>query len=93
MSWRNHLAWEVKVAKSVVKELKKLGGSNAIKIVKFFRELELLSDPKLRGKSLKGNLKQYWRYRVGDYRIFCEFKDDELVIIAVKIGHRRDIYN
>lgn len=87
------MAWKVKVAKSVEKELKKIGGSNAIKIVKFFRELESLSDPKLRGKPLKGNLKQYWRYRVGDHRIFCEFKDDELVIIAVKIGHRRDIYN
>ncbi|WP_165056534.1 MULTISPECIES: type II toxin-antitoxin system RelE/ParE family toxin [unclassified Adlercreutzia] len=31
-------------------------------------------------------------YRVGDYRMLCEIRDDELVVLAIEIGHRRDIY-
>ena len=49
-------------------------------------------NPRLFGKPLTGNLKGYWRYRIGDYRIIAEIKDKELVIIAIDVGHRRDIY-
>nr|WP_239027027.1 type II toxin-antitoxin system RelE/ParE family toxin [Geomonas oryzisoli] len=33
-----------------------------------------------------------WRYRVGDYRIICQIHDDRLVVLALTIGHRRQIY-
>ncbi|WP_353723528.1 type II toxin-antitoxin system RelE family toxin [Escherichia coli] len=36
---------------------------------------------------------EFWRYRVGDYRILCEIQDDELVILAATIGHRREVYD
>lgn len=51
-----------------------------------------LEDPRDAGKALTGNLRTYWRYRVGDYRVICEIRDTELVIVAVEIGHRREVY-
>jgi mRNA interferase RelE/StbE len=50
-------------------------------------------DPRLSGKPLKGELGVFWRYRVGDYRILCEIRDDELIILAATIGHRREVYD
>ena len=50
-------------------------------------------DPRKYGKALTENLSGLWCYRVGSYRIICEIKDSELTIIAINIGHRRDIYS
>ena len=50
------------------------------------------SDPRQLGGPLTGELKGLWRYRVSDYRILCEFKNNELLILVVAVGHRRDIY-
>lgn len=49
-------------------------------------------DPKKYGKALKGNLKEYWIYRVGNYRVLADIKDDQIQIIIFNIGHRKDIY-
>lgn len=49
-------------------------------------------DPYFQGKELKGKYKGLWRYRVGDYRILSEIHDDKLVILLVKIAHRREAY-
>ncbi|MEQ5521145.1 type II toxin-antitoxin system RelE family toxin [Providencia rettgeri] len=54
--------------------------------------IAILDDPRQSGKSLKGELGEFWRYRVGDYRILCEIKDDELIILAATIGHRKEVY-
>ena len=51
-----------------------------------------LEDPRSRGNALVENLKGFWRYRVGDYRVICNINDESLLITAVKIGHRRDVY-
>jgi mRNA interferase RelE/StbE len=50
------------------------------------------SDPRTFGKALSGDLKGYWRYRIGDYRVICELKDQDLIILALALGHRREIY-
>ena len=49
-------------------------------------------DPRSHGKSLTANRSGQWRYRIGDYRLICEIQDNELVILALTIGHRRDVY-
>lgn len=51
-----------------------------------------LEDPRSLGKALKGELGEFWRYRVGDYRVLCEIKDGKLEILAATIGHRKNIY-
>ena len=55
-------------------------------------EIAVLEDPKSRGKPLSRDKKGLWRYRVGDYRILCQILDDELIITAVTIGHRKNVY-
>ena len=56
------------------------------------KNLENTDDPKRFGRALKGNLKDYWRYRVGDYRIIGEINNNEIKILRINIGHRKDIY-
>ncbi len=54
--------------------------------------IEKLTDPKVRGKRLSGNLAEFWRYRVKDYRVLCKIEDDVLVILVVEIGDRKNVY-
>ena len=51
------------------------------------------SDPRQHGNGLTANRSGQWRYRIGDYRLICEILDDELVILALSVGHRREVYN
>lgn len=44
------------------------------------------------GLSLKGRLKGLWRYRIGNYRIIGQIRDNNMIILIIKIGHRRDVY-
>lgn len=64
------------------------------KRIKLFLEDRLahLPDPRQLGKGLRGVSQEFWRYRVGDYRIICDIHDDALVILVVKAGHRREVY-
>jgi len=50
-------------------------------------------NPRQHGKGLTGNKNGQWRYRIGDYRLICLIEDSELVILALSVGHRREIYN
>lgn len=51
-----------------------------------------LEDPRQRGKALTGNLTGYWCYRIGDWRVVVEIREDELVVVAIGLGHRSEIY-
>ena len=51
-----------------------------------------LDDPRQLGKALTGELSGLWRYRAGDYRIVCEIQDTVLMILVVRVAHRKDIY-
>lgn len=51
-----------------------------------------LTDPRQHGKGLTANRSGQWRYRIGDYRLICEIEDRRLVILALSVGHRSDIY-
>ncbi len=52
----------------------------------------LSDDPRILGKSLKGNLKNLWRYRVGNYRLLAKIEDSGLILLLIKVGHRKKIY-
>ncbi len=49
-------------------------------------------NPRAHGKGLTANRSGQWRYRIGDYRLICSIEDDKLVILALSVGHRSDIY-
>jgi mRNA interferase RelE/StbE len=88
------LAWTVKLTDTARKQLAKLDPQVARRITKFLRvRLAASDDPRSLGHALKGEeLGDYWRYRVGDYRILCDIRDAELVILTLTIGHRREIF-
>jgi len=86
------MKWTVKVSDKSLKNLAKLSKSVREQIKAFLKKLETVENPRILGKSLKGNLSDYWRYRVGDYRLLCEIQDNQLVILVVEIDHRSKIY-
>lgn len=52
-----------------------------------------LDDPRSVGEALHGSeLGEFWKYRVGDYRIIARIEDDVIRIMILEIGHRREIY-
>ena len=75
------------------KEFKKLDRYTQ-KMVKAWIEKNLVGciDPRAFGKALTANRSGQWRYRIGDYRLICLIEDDKLIILALTIGHRSDIY-
>ncbi len=85
--------YKVVYSERFVKELKKLNQQTA-RVIKNWITKNLVdtADPRLYGKPLRGNLAGVWRYRVGDYRIFAEIRDNELIIFLFEVGNRRDIY-
>ncbi|MBR1481979.1 MAG: type II toxin-antitoxin system RelE/ParE family toxin [Ruminococcus sp.] len=64
------------------------------KMIKAWIEKNLVGceNPRVHGKALTANRTGQWRYRIGDYRLICLIKDNELIILAMTVGHRRDIY-
>lgn len=87
------MIYKVSFSKVALKAIKKMDQSNSKILLGWIKKnLEGTDNPYKQGKQLKGNLSKFWRYRVGDYRILCEIKDGELIIIVVAIGHRREIY-
>ncbi len=70
-----------------------MGQSEGRMITQYLRKrIEPLDDPRQLGKSLKGELSNLWRYRVGDYRLICEINENELIVLVVRVGHRKGIY-
>lgn len=88
------ITWRVEFDKSAEKELKKLERQTIERILLFLRDkLEKVADPRILGEPLRGSkLGDFWKYRVGDYRIICKIDDILVVVYVVKIGHRRNIY-
>lgn len=87
------MTWVIQYLSSVKKDTEKLDPQVKRRIRDFLEQrIASLEDPRSTGESLKGTLSEFWKYRVGDYRIICEIKDNELVILAVKIGNRREVY-
>lgn len=82
------------IPEKVNKKIAKLDHSSK-KIIKAYIIKNLLNtdEPRIHGKALTGNLKGMWRYRIMDYRLIVEIKDNELIIIAIDLEHRSKIYN
>jgi mRNA interferase RelE/StbE len=88
------LAWTVEFLASAKKSFKKLDRPWQQAILDYLEnEISVLDDPRSRGKALTGEKRGLWRYRVGDYRIICDIEDSRLTILAVAIGHRREVYD
>ncbi len=87
------MAWTIKYLESLKKQVKKLDPQVRRDIRSYLEQRVAKSDnPRDLGQPLSANLKGLWRYRVGNYRIICDIQDQELIILVVRIGHRKQVY-
>ena len=88
------MAWRIEFADSAAKQLHKLDRHTATRILTFIRDrLARLDDPRSIGEALRGKaLGDFWKYRVGDYRIIADLDDGVMLITVVRLGNRRDVY-
>ncbi len=88
------MAWKVELSADADRQLSKLDAPQANRILKFLYErVARLDDPRSLGQALHGSqLGEFWKYRVGDYRLICKLEDNRLVVLVLRLGHRREIY-
>ena len=88
------MAWKIEFEESALKELKKFDRPIAKRIVEFLEyRLAVLDDPRSLGGALTGSqLGEFWKYRVGDYRIIAKIEDHIMRILVLRVGNRRDVY-
>ena len=88
------MQYRVELTDRVIKQLKKLDKHMSALIIGWIeKNLEGCENPRVHGKGLTANRTGQWRYRIGNYRLICEIKDEEVLILVLEVGHRREIYN
>ncbi len=88
------MAWQVELDRAAVRDLKKLDRPTVRRILTFLQSrVAALDDPRSIGEALRGSrLGEFWKYRVGAYRIIARIEDAAVRILVVRIGNRRDVY-
>ena len=92
------MAWAVEFDPDAVKDLKKLDKQVQVRILDFLRtrlgtRLGTLVNPRELGEALAGSkLGNYWKYRVGDWRIICDLQDNRIVVGVLRVGNQREVY-
>jgi mRNA interferase RelE/StbE len=88
------MAWKVELSAEADRELSKLDAQHRTRILKFLQNrVAMLDDARSIGQGLRGSrLGEFWKYRVGPYRLICKIENDRLLVLVLRIGHRREIY-
>ena len=88
------MVWRIEVSDAAKKHLAKMGRVEAKRITTYLRtRIALMDNPRQLGEALQGaRLGGLWRYRVGDYRILVEIKDEIVTVIVIGVGHRGEVY-
>lgn len=88
------MIFHVVFSETAQKELKKLDKyTQKIILLWLNKNLEGCDNPRIHGKPLTANRVGQWRYRIGDYRLIAKIEDERLVILVIKLGHRREVYD
>jgi mRNA interferase RelE/StbE len=88
------MSWKIDLTDRAHRDLDKLDPQTTRCIYQFlYRRLAELTNPRSVGEALRGSeFGEYWKYRVGDYRLICMIKDEHLLVIVLRVGHRREVY-
>ena len=87
------MAWTIRFTPRADKDFSKLGSSDRARVLRFLNErVRPVEDPRSLGRALQGKHAGTWRYRVGDIRIIVRIEFDELVVLVLEVGNRREIY-
>ena len=85
--------YSVIISPAAEKDIAKLDKPIKQRVKKYIQEkLEGCENPRKYGSALEGELRTFWRYRVGNYRLVAEIKDDQVIILVVGVDKRNDIY-
>ena len=86
--------WKVELSATAERELSKLNPQHRKRILKFLQErIAKLDDPHSVGKTLQGSrLGEFWKYCLGDFRLICKIEDERLLVLVLRVGHRKEIY-
>ena len=86
--------YKVVFSERAKKQLKKLDKQVSALIIGWLeKNIKGSTNPRVNGKGLVENKSGQWRYRIGNYRVICEILDNEVVVLVLEVGHRREIYN
>lgn len=86
--------YSVRTTPDFDKQIKKLDSFISKKILMWlYKNIENTEDPRTKGKGLSKSNRGLWRYRIGDYRVICSIEDDQLIVLALEVGHRSKVYD
>jgi mRNA interferase RelE/StbE len=86
------VSYAIRFTPKAAKQVSKLNSAAAHRIRIFLEQkLGQLEHPRQLGKKLVNE--EFWRYRVGDYRILTVIDDDQILVLIVEVAHRRGVYN
>jgi mRNA interferase RelE/StbE len=96
------MAWRIEFERAAARELdnrhcersEAIGPQSAARILRFLRDrVAPLEDARSIGQALKGDrFGEFWRYRIGDYRVIVRIEDADALILVLRVGHRREVY-
>jgi len=88
------MAWKIELSAEADRKLSNLDAQHRPRILKFLQNrVAMLDDARSIGQALRGSrLGEFWKYRVGPYRLICKIENDRLLVLVLRIGHRREIY-
>lgn len=87
------MRWKLDYSDKARKQLHKLGETQRAIILSWMdKNIEDCENPRVYGKGLTGDHSGEWRYRIGDYRVLCDIRDEKLIVLAFSIGHRSKVY-
>ena len=81
--------YSIRIKQSAARELRRIAGADRTRIA---AAIDRLAETPHLGAPLKGELRGLRRLRAGDYRVVYEIRDEELVVLVVRVAHRRDVY-
>lgn len=87
------MGWRIEVSRTAEKQVSKLDPQTQLLVIRYLRErIEASTDPRRFGKALRDEKRGLWRYRVRDYRLICDIRDAEKVVVLLTVAHRKDVY-
>ncbi|MFC0757885.1 type II toxin-antitoxin system RelE family toxin [Enterococcus faecalis] len=88
------MSYRLEFTPDVKKQLKKIDKYQATLLTRWlYRNIDGTANPREHGKALSANRAGQWRYRIGNYRVIVEIEDERLVVTAIQVGHRRNVYD
>jgi mRNA interferase RelE/StbE len=88
------MTWIIKFKPAAIKSLSKINSVDKAKIKEFLTvTLPEMDNPRSKGEALHGVLRDYWKYRIGNFRVIAYIEDKVVTITVVEIGHRREVYD